>query len=426
MQGVVMKEWNETRLWKRLEKNDNAEARSVRNSLEEILTNVQILLDRGGTSPLTFTLHDSQHAFRVAERMADIVPEDVFAQLSIYELALLLLSAYLHDIGMSPEQHILNPVYDYLLTDQQHIDNIEKGEFQAWLDEQDEEVHRPVGWRITSRLIARYCRDRHVEWSENWIDKHISHKNLGTYTEWVDDLKTLCRSHHQGYKELITERFDPELYGGLETIVHLRYLAIMLRVADILDFDPERTPEIVFHHREIESNSLIYWYKDHRLTRKLERGRLTITARPRDARMHRAMEIMINEIEAELNLARRIDDEEPFEISDFQEEPLYHAWIIQPTVRRRIRPKDNAYEYIDGAFRPDTHKLLQILSGKELYGNELIAIRELLQNAFDAVREQVAYERLTKEGSLDTAWKEHLGKCIKWSYNLTWKIAEHG
>jgi hypothetical protein len=70
--------------------------------------------------------------------------------------------------------------------------------------------------------------------------------------------------------------------------------------------------------------------------------------------------------------------------------------------------------------------LPQILSGKELYGNELIAIRELLQNAFDAVREQVAYERLTKEGSLDTAWKEHLGKCIKWSYNLTWKIAEHG
>ena len=36
--------------------------------------------------------------------MAKIVPKDVLGKLSIYELALLLLSAYLHDIGMTPEQ----------------------------------------------------------------------------------------------------------------------------------------------------------------------------------------------------------------------------------------------------------------------------------------------------------------------------------
>lgn len=57
-----------------------------------------------GTSPLDFTLHDAEHSFRVAEWMARIVPDDVLPKLSVYELALLLLSAYLHDIGMAPEQ----------------------------------------------------------------------------------------------------------------------------------------------------------------------------------------------------------------------------------------------------------------------------------------------------------------------------------
>ena len=55
-------------------------------------------------------------------------------------------------------------------------------------------------------------------------------------------------------------------------------------------------------------------------------------------------------------------------------------------------PRDNAYEFIEGAFRPNTAKLLQILSGTNLYRSELDAIRELLQNAFDAVKETIAYE----------------------------------
>jgi len=65
---------------------------------------IERVLSSAGTSPLDFTLHDAEHSFRVAEWMAKIVPGDVLEKLSGYELALLLLSAYLHDIGMTPEQ----------------------------------------------------------------------------------------------------------------------------------------------------------------------------------------------------------------------------------------------------------------------------------------------------------------------------------
>jgi HSP90 family molecular chaperone len=43
-------------------------------------------------------------------------------------------------------------------------------------------------------------------------------------------------------------------------------------------------------------------------------------------------------------------------------------------------------------------RFLKLLSGVELYGNELAAVRELLQNACDAVRERIARERLAAPG----------------------------
>ena len=54
----------------------------------------------------------------------------------------------------------------------------------------------------------------------------------------------------------------------------------------------------------------------------------------------------------------------------------------------------NTFEYIEGAFRPNRNKLLSLLTGTRLYANPYDAIRELLQNAFDAVSEQVAHDVL--------------------------------
>ena len=44
-------------------------------------------------------------------------------------------------------------------------------------------------------------------------------------------------------------------------MVNLRYLACVLRVADILEFDPERTPDIIYRHRNISRDSRIFWWQ---------------------------------------------------------------------------------------------------------------------------------------------------------------------
>lgn len=415
----ILQNWDETKLWRQLEKSTQPETDEVCTTIKQLLPDIQKLLLFAGTSPKDFTLHDSQHAFRVAERIAVLTPQDTFSKLSPYEIALLLLSAYLHDIGMSPPQSKLDMLNLYIISgDEKKLPANELKKFQEWLINWDNNFTIPASsnvpnWESFSRLnllVAHYCRYRHVAWGEEWIDCNIIERRLGTYAQWIEDLKLLCKSHHQGYQDLISRIFDPKPVGSNGLIVHLRYLAILLRVADILEFDPERTPEIIFAHRNISPQSVIYWHKDHNITPILENGRLTISAEPSNAYFHKAIETMVDEIENELLLARRIDDELPFEIPQFQETVLYHKWHIHATVRRRINPRANSYEYIDGAFRPNTQKILQLLSGIELYGNELAAVRELLQNSFDAVRELIAYERLQKRDPSNPKWEEMLGE----------------
>jgi hypothetical protein len=84
----------------------------------------------------------------------------------------------------------------------------------------------------------------------------------------------------------------------------------------------------------------------------------------------------------------------------------------------KIVAAESAYEYINGAFRPDTEKLLQMLSGTALYGNPLQAVRELLQNSFDAVRERIGYMRLAQPSPSDPRLASTLGELHTVSLSL--------
>ncbi|HAJ26871.1 MAG TPA: hypothetical protein DCG53_06435 [Syntrophus sp. (in: bacteria)] len=414
-----MSDWKETILWKTLNDSLVPDADSVKTTLKQCMPNIQTILAQAGTSPSDFTLHDSGHSFRVAQRMAQIIPADLLSRLSPFELALLLMSAYLHDIGMTPERRNVVQLHGYLLIgDAQDLSQDEIRQFQKWLDDEGSGIvppmvkEKPTNEQLqrSEELLTYYCRDRHVDWSEDWIQKNLTKFGLGTYVGWTDDLIVLCHSHHEGYTYLAKDRFAPRIVGSQGIVIHLRYLSVILRIADILEFDPERTPDVILRHRDISLKSLIYWWKDHEISMRQENNRILITARPPSARFHRAIEVMTDQIDAELQLCRTLADETHFEKCPGLTEDLPHHWDLFSSAHRDIKPKDDSYEYINGAFRPDTQKLLQLLSGVALYGNPLVAVRELLQNAFDAVREQIAYQRLAKSNPADSSLGELLGK----------------
>ncbi|HEX5717025.1 MAG TPA: hypothetical protein VF179_12750 [Thermoanaerobaculia bacterium] len=401
-------DWKETRLWKQIEFHRGSECNQIRALLELRMPMVQRILASGVTSSTDFTLHDAGHSFRVAEQMCEIISPEVLESLSEYELALLLLSAYLHDIGMTPQQMKIQRHWNYLVfgpaSAKPELTESESTKFQAWLDMNGSGIYPPLanegnigreGFLLASKIITSYARDCHNDWSKEWIKVHLSNDHLGSYEDWINDLVHLCRSHHYGYEEISSPRFDPRPAGRSNTIVHLRYLACVLRVADILDVDPERTPSVILEHRSVSPESLIYWWKDHNLSIHRDGAVLVIRARPRDALIENAIRTTADSIRQELELCGHLSREKPFSVCPFlRSAPLPHKWTFPESVLLQVRAWEDSYVYIDGAFRPDTAKLLELLSGIRLYGDTLAAVRELIQNAFDAVRELMAAERL--------------------------------
>ena len=408
---VRERQWRTTSLYAALEARRPDGAHCIR-LLEACMDDIEDLLHSGGGGASEdFTLHDDGHAFRVAQRMSDILGEQL-ARISVYDLTMLLLSAYLHDIGMTPARPRVDAHFAYLRRgDRSRLDDNEVRSLQKWLDDFHGGLVPPVigdaanpeGERFLRLLMAHYARSRHNDWSEAWIRERLADER-DPYYGWLEDLVRLCRSHHEGYERLRGDDFDPQLIGSPAGYLHLRHCACILRVADVLEFDPERTPDVVFEHRGIDESSAIYWRKDHALAFELVNGAVVINARPPNAYIHRAVLETIDGVNHELDLCRRLAEEKPFEVPPTRGNPLPNEWPLEPRVSASITPLADSYEYVDGTFRPDVERVLALLGGVELYGTPWAAARELVQNAFDAVRERIARQRLQLQDPFDSRW----------------------
>lgn len=412
---MVHRSWKSTRLWSYLKETD------VRATLEACMPNIEEVLQSGGTSSIDFTLHDSNHSFRVAEMASSLLPDGISAYLTIYDAAQLLLASYLHDIGMTPSRTTAERHRSYLTSgDKALLSPKEYNDLQHWLDSYWNGLEAPINLtdRMESGILkidqihAYYCRHKHNDWSEEWIRSNLSTLQPPLYQGWIDDLVTLCRSHHEGLQELKTGRFDPRLVGNRGDCINLRFLAALLRLADVMEFDPERTPEIILSHRDISSTSRIYWQQDHHISFTVDKNekQLLFTARTPNAIIHNAVLEIANSVNRELSCCSTLYHDGLYSNGRITTEMKdRYKWPWPPVLNTDIREKDESFVYIDGAFRPDKSKILHLLSGTRLYHTVWASVRELLQNAVDAVKEQIALERLQQAKPGDAIWEESFG-----------------
>jgi hypothetical protein len=359
-----------------------------------------------------FTLHDNEHGFRVAQLIARLLG-DSQTSMSDVEVCLLLMASYCHDIGMSPQRAKVRAHFNYLLTaDNALLTVTDISNLQAWLDSNWFGLTPPIepgalsssGLLLAEEITAYYCRSRHNDWSEEWIRDELGSEPQTLYAGWIDDLVTLCRSHHEGLAQLRQPRFEARLVGAPANVLNLRFLAALLRVSDVMEFAPERTPDVILRHRSIAPKSRIYWFKDHSISFSLEptSGKILFSARTPSAAIHKAVLMTADWVDQELATCSTLEQEGAFRQGTIPEAArTNYTWPWAARLTSDIREREGGFVYIEGAFRPDSGRILSLLSGTALYGSPLAAFRELVQNAMDAVKEQIAYERLKSSDPSD-------------------------
>ena len=347
-----------------------------------------------------YTLHDDVHLFRVLYLMERLLTKEIINNLSVPERMLLILSAFFHDIGMAPdEKEVLTwqKIWDASPdiedeTEQQLFNKFKlfytaRPEQQETINKLTEQGKNAEISVIKSYLITEFIRQSHAERAREIIDKDWNGKIVYRGTDLTVELANICHSHNEEALKLL--EFDKNYLCGTNTYACLPMLGIILRLADILDFDAKRTPLILYSHLYVRNPVSIKEWEKHRAVENWEISTEIIQYSAKCT--HPAIEASIHEfcdlIDNELSICNNIVSS----LNDFNKSKSRNISIKLPfnVNREKIGTKRDIYNkplytYRDTKFNLSKRQVIDLLMGTKLYGNPEIALRELLQNSIDA------------------------------------------
>lgn len=200
----------------------------------------------------------------------------------------------------------------------------------------------------------------------------------------------LCESHNHDAADL--HKLPTDFRGEAD----IRFCAVLLRLADILDFDRTRTPEEVYDYLGLSrrneprtTESDVEWRKHlcsegFRFPVKRSDGYpLSFIAGPNEPGVEHDVHQFLDIIGGELKQCRALLTS----CSDsWRTFPL-------PGAIKRSDIRSNGYRYGDYRFTLNQTQVMDLLMGENLYQEPYVFVRELTQNALDASRHRRFIER---------------------------------
>ena len=297
-----------------------------------------------------------------------LLGDDSIDNLSASELAVILLSAYWHDLGM-----ICN--------------NDEEIKSEEWFDEYINKSYKHDG-NLTPTIVSEYIRLNHHKRLEKYLYDRLdilneSEKNLYINEHDVIDMAyKVSMSHNENTKDL--EKFKE--YQSNHNQDDFIFCAIVLRLADIMDFDNERTSNSSYKFLGLENpiNSENQFsqkeWKKHLdslgFSYDFEKKILHFKAIPKEPDTEFYIREFIKIIEDELNKCTQLFNSHCDKWRDIFKLP-YEIDISG------INSK-SSYKFGDYKFSFDNNQVLDLLTGNNIYSDPMIFVRELLQNSIDA------------------------------------------
>ncbi len=328
-----------------------------------------------------YTLHDEVHICNVL-RIMDNLLGDQTGSLSRDEAAMLILAACCHDVGMSCSEEEKAELIDNTDRLARYLERNHSEYIKAYAENPDEP-------KLTDGMLQRYLRSIHHERSQELLEG-IEWPQVLVGKVDVDDLCRVCRSHGESVFDL----------NGLESTpsADLRFCAVLLRLADILDFDTSRAPKAVYDYSGLDrpegSEAKISreeWQK-HIASQGFDFAHIPDRQVPYDLPYHAKCASM--QIEQTVNSYLDWADRELSECSRLLRsygEKKWKDFVLPGKIKRTIK----ADGYVSGQYHltMDQDQIMELLVGEELYSDPSVFVRELIQNAIDAVRTRQQLDR---------------------------------
>ena len=254
---------------------------SLHGRVESSIVSLTDMLDSFRSRFPTFTDHTILHSLDVLDYSNKIMGPYVDS-LSAIECYVLIMSCYLHDIGMGVNQK------DY-------------DEFSKKLDLSEYLREHPDADE------KRIVRDFHNELSGLFVRKYWELFDIPS-EEAVFSIIQLSRGHRK------TDLFDEKEYPVFETedgVIRTAYLSAVLRLADEIDIAVDRNPELLFDTSELTLQADIDAFGTHESIRRVDvfRDRIVLIQKPIEPRFSLLILELKKKVEKTLDYCSRVAKE---------------------------------------------------------------------------------------------------------------------
>lgn len=180
-------------------------------------------------------------------------------------------------------------------------------------------------------------------------------------------------------------------YINRNWLLHGKCCREIERLADIIDFDPKRTPSVLFSHLAVKNPVSLNEWKKHQSINAwtISPKRILFSAQCEHPAIEATILAFCNQIDEELRNGTVI-------LSNLSDDGMginmetYKIPLPPQVDRRKIQAKKDIisgkpiYRYHDTKFSLSKKQIIDLLMGTKLYGKPEVALRELLQNSIDA------------------------------------------
>ena len=355
----------QTSLWQHLK--NIADDDSFRAALQDLCCQGVVLSKDVIRFFPTFTLHDETHIRGVCEWMAKLLGDRI-NELDARDAALLLLAACWHDSGMAVSEE----------QKKSYVQELGASEFPThWKKHFQKHPKDELDFRkngLSDAMLRNFVRDNHHNRvAEQLPEVWPTDISKAPYYIRREDLVLLCQSHGQ---ELNTKAI-----GDYDGPLNLRLCAVLLRLADALDYDATRTPDRLFKHLGLDNPETPEQKRSQEAWEHTGAGSFSIVdhcliyaSHFTDPQVEHYVRSYLNWLNDELSTCRNYLSRYSGKLNN-----LALPFEIKENVER------DGYEAGDFCLTMDQDRVLELLAGENLYPSPGVFVRELLQNAIDAV-----------------------------------------